>query len=189
MMKSFPRVEAASGVDPALQASAIDFVNRVNWLFETWDVEAMVQAFLPDGVTFHFHGVIKGHEEMRRFFEREYPYLIPGISRHATNHIVDLDGDGVAVRYHNLLIRYAAVEAAPDLGAGKIFHSPDQLPAIWIYSPILDRLRRVDSQWKIFERHLGGSMTNQRLEPRNHDPRFLAAFMPKLGPQVQESAK
>ena len=76
----------------------MDFVNRVNWLFETWDVDAMVEAFLPDGVAYHFHGVIRGQTEMRRFFDHDYPYLIPGVCRHATNHIVDADGDDVIVR-------------------------------------------------------------------------------------------
>jgi hypothetical protein len=28
--------------------SAIDFINRVNWLFDAWDIDAMVEAFLPD---------------------------------------------------------------------------------------------------------------------------------------------
>ncbi|MGO4560149.1 hypothetical protein [Mesorhizobium sp. 2RAF21] len=115
----------------------------------------------------------------RHFLEVDYPYLIPGVSRHATNHIVDADGDGVAVRYHNLLVRYAPVDAAPGLGTGKVLDSEDDLPAIWIYSPMLDRLRRVDGAWKIFERHVGGSMTNRRLEPLDRDPHALAAFMPK----------
>ena len=46
--------------------SAIDFVNRVNWLFDVWDVDALVDAFLPDSVTYHWHGTIRGRGELRR---------------------------------------------------------------------------------------------------------------------------
>jgi len=180
-MEAFPKVEWQSRVAPADQASAVDFVNRVNWLFETWDVDGMVDAFLPEGVAFHFHGTIRGQVEMRRFFDNDYPYLIPGVSRHATNHIVDVDGDGVVVRYHNLLVRYAPAEIAPELGAGKVLDSDAELPGIWIYSPMLDRLRRVDGAWKILERHVGGSMTNRRLGAGDLSAANLAAFMPKPG--------
>jgi hypothetical protein len=174
----FPRVPLVSRVADQDRASAVDFVNRVNWLFETWDVDAMVEAFTSEGVAYHFHGVIRGHVEMRRFFEEDYPYLIPGVSRHATNHIVDADGDGVIVRYHNLLVRYAAPALAPELGAGKVLNSDDELPAIWIYSPMLDRLQRDGDGWRIHERYVGGSMTNSRVEPGTTAVEALAPFMP-----------
>jgi hypothetical protein len=180
LLTRFPRVLLASRASDGDRASAIDFVNRVNWLFETWDVDAMVEAFTPEGVAYHFHGVIRGRAEMRRFFEQDYPYLIPGVSRHATNHIVDADGDGVVVRYHNLLVRYADPALAPDLGAGRVLDSDEGLPAIWIYSPMLDRLRREGDGWRIHERYVGGSMTNRRLEPGTKDSAALAPFMPKL---------
>lgn len=183
-MDAFPRVALRSRVDPADQASAIDFVNRVNWLFETWDVDAMVEAFTPEGIAYHFHGTIRGQTEMRRFFDEDYPYLIPGVSRHATNHIVDADEDGVAVRYHNLLVRYAPVEIAPQLGAGEVLESDAELPGIWIYSPMLDRLRRVDGEWRIHERYVGGSMTNRRLAVGHLSSEAIAGFMPKLKPST-----
>jgi hypothetical protein len=53
---------------------------------------------------------------------------------------------------------------------------------------MLDRPRRVGGEWKIFECYIGGSMTNQRLEPKDHDPRALAAFMPKPGSLLREMA-
>jgi hypothetical protein len=118
-VKQLPHVHRYSAVTPEDRASAIEFVNRVNWLFEVWDVDAMVDAFLPDSVTYHFHGTSRGQDEATRFFDDLYPYIIPGVSRHATNHIVDLDEDGVVVRYHNLLIRHAPPEAAPALVAGQ----------------------------------------------------------------------
>jgi hypothetical protein len=47
-VKPFPSVLPYSVVAPADRASAIDFVNRVNWLFDTWDVDAMVQPYGRD---------------------------------------------------------------------------------------------------------------------------------------------
>jgi hypothetical protein len=94
--------------------------------------------FFPMASRTIIHGTIRGRQEMRRFFEDDYAYLIPGVCRHATNHIVDQDGDGVAVRYQNLLVRYAPVNVAPELAAGKILESDDGLPSIWIYSIMLD---------------------------------------------------
>jgi hypothetical protein len=169
-------------VDAADRVSAIDFVNRVNWWFETWDVDAMVNAFLPEGVAYHFHGTLRGQTEMRHFFENDYPYLIPGVSRHATNPIVDRDEDGVVVRYHNLLVRYASPESAATLESGQVMESRDDLPAIWIYSPMMDRLRRTPDGWKIIERYIGGSTTNQHLTPKDPHPEHLAPFMPVLKP-------
>jgi hypothetical protein len=178
-MAVFPPVLAYSDVNPAERQSAIDFINRVNWLFDTWDVDALVDAFLPESVTYHWHGTNHGQVETRRFFEEVYPYIIPGVSRHATNHIVDPDEDGVVVRYHNLLVRYAAPEQAIDLARGQVMQSPDDLPAIWMYSPMIDRLRRSSSGWKIYERHVGGTTTNNRLTPHRTDPSYFAPFMPE----------
>lgn len=179
-MTAFPAIQAQTPLDPADWISAIDFVNRINWLFETWDVEAMLDAFLPDAVAFHFHGTIRGRTEMRRFFEADYPYLIPGVSRSASNHIVDPDEDGVQVRYQNLLVRYANPGDAKALGAGEVLESADDLPAIWLYSPMRDRLRRAsDGRWKIFERYIGGSTTNVRLTPADTTAAALVDFMPK----------
>ena len=108
-----PSVLLDNPVDAADRVSAIDFINRVNWLFDAWDIDAMVEAFLPDSVTHHTHGVVRGRIETRRFFQEQFPYTVPGISRHATNPIVDPDDDGVIVRYHNLLVRYSAAASSP----------------------------------------------------------------------------
>ncbi len=180
-MIAFPPVARTSEVDHADRSSAIDFVNRVNWFFETWDIEAMIDAFLPEGVAYHSHGTIRGRKEMRRFFEQDYLYLIPGVSRNATNHIVDVDEDGVAVRYQNLLIRHAKPEDAPALCAGQIMRNNDGLPAIWVYSPVRDRLRRTESGWKIYERYIGGSTTNVALTPTDTSVSTLAVHLPKAG--------
>jgi len=178
-MIQLPPVRRYSAVPAEDRASAIDFVNRVNWFFEVWDVDAMVDAFLPESVTYHWHGTNRGQDETRRFFNDIYPYIIPGVSRHAANHIVDPDDDGgVIVRYQNLLVRYASPEAAPALAAGQAMESPDDLPAIWIYSTMIDRLRRSDTGWKIFERYVGATTTNDRLTPSRTDPAYFAPYMP-----------
>lgn len=179
-MTAFPSIAHTSEVSVDDRASAVDFVNRVNWFFETWDVEAMIGAFLPDAVAYHFHGTIRGHAEIRRFFEDDYPYLIPGVGRHATNHIVDKDEDGVVVRYQNLLVRHASPEDALKLGAGQVMHSDTGLPAIWLYSPMRDRLRRTPTGWKIYERYIGGSTTNRVLTPTDTSAAAAAAYLPKL---------
>lgn len=178
-MVAFPSIPRHTAVAPEDWSSAVDFVNRLNWLFETWDVDSMVQAFLPDAVAYHFHGTIRGHEEIRRFFEQDYPYLIPGVSRHATNHIVDADGDGVVVRYQNLLIRHATPADAASLAAGEVLHSDSGLPAIWLFSPMRDRLRRTAEGWKVHERFIGGSVTNRALTPTDTSAEATAPFMPK----------
>ncbi|GKU09483.1 unnamed protein product [Fusarium langsethiae] len=70
------------------RSSAIDFVNRHNLIFEEFDHEKMTNTFLPDAAVYHTHGTIRGHENMKEFFVSKYGSVIPGVSRHATNHVV-----------------------------------------------------------------------------------------------------
>ena len=163
---ALPSLVLHSSVDTADQVSAIDFINRVNWLFDAWDIDAMVEAFLPDSVTHHTHGIIRGRIETRRFFQQQFPYAVPGVSRHATNPIVDPDGDdGVVVCYHNLLVRYSTQTASPRIVGGQVVSSPTDLPALWVYSAMTDRLRRTDDGWRIYERRVGEMSMNDRLTP------------------------
>jgi hypothetical protein len=179
-MNFFPRVRALGHLDPDVRASAVDYVNRVNWLFETWDLEAMIGAFAPDAKVFHFHGALDGAGDIRAFLTETYPYLVPGVSRHASNHIVDLEGNGlVSVRYQNLLVRHATPEASAALGAGQVIET-HELPAIWLYSPMLDRLRATDEGWKITERYIGGSATNTRYTPADISSEAMQPFLPKI---------
>lgn len=178
-MRNLPPVTLDSNVDPADRVSAIDFINRVNWLFDAWDIDAMVEAFLPDSVTYHTHGINRGQIETRRFFQQMYSYVVPGVSRHATNPVVDRDGDGVIVRYHNLLVRYAAEASAPRIVAGQVVGSPTDLPAIWVYSAMTDRLRRIDSGWRIFERHIGTTSMNDRLGAASSGPAYMDPYLPR----------
>ncbi|MGH3543614.1 MAG: nuclear transport factor 2 family protein [Mycobacterium sp.] len=182
-MPSLPPVVLDSDVDLADRVTAIDFVNRVNWLFDAWDIDAMVEAFLPDSVTYHTHGVTRGWAETRRFFQEAYPYIVPGVSRVATNPIVDRDGDGVIVRYHNLLVRHSA-EASRGIVAGEMPGSPGELPAIWVYSAMTDRLRRTDSGWRIFERHIGATTMNDGLRPATSEPTYIDPYRDRTRPRL-----
>lgn len=153
---SLPAVVLDSAVDPADRISAIDFINRVNWLFDAWDIDAMLEAFLPDSTTFHTHGVSRGIIETRRLFQDQSPHVMPGVSRQALNPIVDPDGDdGVIVRYHNLLVRNTARAATARIVSGQVISGAVDAPEIWIYSAMTDRLRRTPRGWRIFERHVG----------------------------------
>jgi SnoaL-like protein len=173
-----PSVVLDSAVDTADLVSAIDFINRVNWLFDAWDIDAMVEAFLPDGVTHHTHGTVRGRIETRRFFQAQYPYTVPGVSRHATNPIVDPDGDdGVIVRYHNLLVRYAAEASSPKIVQGQVVASPADMPALWVYSAMTDRLRRTEHGWRIFERRVGPTSMNDRLTPGASNPGYMDPYL------------
>jgi hypothetical protein len=175
---TLPPIVLDSAVEPADCVSAIDFIHRVNWLFDAWDIDAMVEAFLPDGVTHHTHGINRGRAETRRFFQEQYPYTVPGISRHATNPIVDPDGDdGVIVRYHNLLVRYSAEPASPRIVGGQVVASPMGLPAIWVYSAMTDRLRRTHSGWRIFERHVAATSMNDRLTPGASSSGYIDPYL------------
>jgi len=167
-----------SSVDPADRVAAIDFINRVNWLFDAWDVEAMLEAFLPDSVTHHTHGVVRGRIETRRFFKEQFPYAVPGVSRHATNPIVDPDDDdGVIVRYHNLLVRYSAEASSPRIVGGQVVASPNDMPALWVYSAMTDRLRRTDGGWRIFERRVGPTSMNDRLTPGASQSGYMDPYL------------
>ena len=67
------------------------------------------------------------------------------------------------VRYHNLLVRHAAQANSPRIVSGQVVAGPADMPEIWIYSAMTDRLRRTESGWRIFERHVGPTSMNDQL--------------------------
>lgn len=178
-MPNLPPVVLDSAVAAADRLDAIDFTNRVNLLFDAGDVEAMAEAFLPDAVVYHPGGVTRGRAELRHFLQEQPSYGIPGVSRIATNPIVDRDDDGVFVRYHNLVIRYAPQVTELRVVTAEVVDGSDELPAIWMYSAVTDRLRRVDSGWRIFERHIATTTTNDRLRPPLSAPSYLDPYLPR----------
>ncbi|KAF3385088.1 hypothetical protein F1880_002072 [Penicillium rolfsii] len=147
------------------RSSAIDFVNRHNFVFEEFDHNKMTATFLPDAVVYHSHGTIRGPEERKTFFENVYGFFIPGISRSATNHVVDRDVDGgVLVRYQETLVRYGwpGDETSSFKEADVV--RENGLPAIWWIGTVIDRLRMTSDGWKIFERYLGTPFRNGALD-------------------------
>jgi len=169
-----PAIVLDSAVEPADRVSAIDFVNRVNWLF----IRRL--GYRCDG-----RGISAGQRDAphpwrqsrqgrdSRFFQEQCPYVVPGVSRQALNPIVDPDDDdGVIVRYHNLLVRHAAQATSPRIVAGQVVAGPADTPELWVYSAMTDRLRRTESGWRIFERRVGPTSMNDQLGP--------AAFQPRL---------
>ncbi|KAL2829486.1 hypothetical protein BDW59DRAFT_178448 [Aspergillus cavernicola] len=163
----FPPIQSSPSKDITSdeRSTAMDFVNRHNFIFQEFNHEKMIATFLPDAVVYHSHGTIRGHAEIKHFFENTYGFFIPGMSRHATNHVVDRDADGgVVIRYQETLIRYGWGEDNANVVSGRDVVRNDGLPAIWWFGPIIDRLRMTADGWKIFERYLGASFRNRSLD-------------------------
>jgi len=59
--------------------SAIDFINRVNWLFDAWDIDAMVEAFLPDSVTHHTMASFAAGSRHGASSKSRFPTPCPGL--------------------------------------------------------------------------------------------------------------
>ncbi|KAH7081107.1 hypothetical protein BKA63DRAFT_530277 [Paraphoma chrysanthemicola] len=151
------------------RSSAIDFVNRLNFLFEEWDTSKILQAFVPDARVSHVHGTLHGHTECIDFFKNVYHPFIPGVHRHASNHIVDRDEEtgGVSVRYHCYLYRYAWPDDTEGIKGTVLQYKEDTngLPALWNGVTLMDRLVRTEIGWKLKERRLGGLVANKELQP------------------------
>jgi hypothetical protein len=158
----------SSDVTSDERSTAIDFVNRHNFIFEEFDHTKMLATFLPDAVVYHSHGTVRGHAEMKVFFKEKYGFFIPGIGRSATNHIVDRDeSGGVIVKFQECLIRHSLVgeqNDPHDIKSADVTRD-DGLPAIWWFATVTDRLRMTNEGWKIFERYLGTPFRNKALDP------------------------
>ncbi|KAL2820639.1 hypothetical protein BJX63DRAFT_379803 [Aspergillus granulosus] len=151
------------------RTSAIDFVNGQNYIFQEFNHECMLSTFLPDAVVYHSEGTLRGHAALKAFFKASYGRVIPGVCRSATNHIVDRGeederGIGVIVRYQQYLIRYGWEKDDENATEGKDTIMQEGLPAIWWFGSMVDRLRMTDAGWKVYERYLGPSFRNSKLD-------------------------
>ncbi|KAL4960343.1 uncharacterized protein BDV14DRAFT_204762 [Aspergillus stella-maris] len=153
-------------ITPTERSTAIDFVNRHNFIFAEFTHSKMLDTFLSDAVVYHSHGTIRGHAEMKKFFEEVYGFFIPGIVRSATNHVVDRDEEGgVIVRYLETLIRYGwEGDGKGDVVTGRDVVRHDGLPKIWWVGTMIDRLRITENGWKVYERYLGAPVRDGRLD-------------------------
>jgi hypothetical protein len=154
------------------RSSAINFVNRNNLVMEQFQVEDILSRAAEGAVLRHWHGTVTGVDETRAFFNTTYPYIISGVSRHATNHIVDRDEEtsGVTVRYREQCIRYAwpsVFETQLKGKDGSFIESEGDLPQTWIYNITFDRLVMTEEGWKLRERVLGPAVVNPRMDPKN----------------------
>lgn len=177
-MSALPPVAGSTTVDQDEWFSAVDFVNRLTWLAEAGGVDALADAFMPDVTVFHSLGVVNGWDESRGLFTETYAVRIPGASQLAVNHVVEPDGDGVLVRYQNLIVLGSRTPGSPGdrwAGAGSF---PPAISSL----PVTDRLRRHDRRWKVLERHLG-----ERSHPLPADTDPMAAG-PSMTPGPAESA-
>lgn len=166
--EGFPKFSAATShqVMAEERVTAIDFVNRHNFLFEEFDTKKLLTTQLPEMTLYHMYGHFQGAEAVKDFIESKYPPLIPGVTRHATNHIVDRDNEtgGVVVRYHMTLVRQAWPEEAGKVTTKDAFEVTG-LPGIWIYSAVVDRLKMTDDGWKLYSRINGSTVVNKSLNP------------------------
>lgn len=150
--------------------SAINFINRVNFHFESNDQEKMTNAFSPNAKA-HFPGIsVRGEEEIRALFRDKYSVMIPGVKRYATNHIVDRNEEtgGVIVRYQNQLVRYAwpkDVSAPRGPRVAEVLVTSEELPRIWQCSTIMNRLEKRVVGWYICERYVGDHVVDETLNP------------------------
>ncbi|KAK7419638.1 hypothetical protein QQX98_003229 [Neonectria punicea] len=151
------------------RSSAIDFVNRINTLFEEFDQDMISSTFLPDASLRHAYGTFRGRAELEGFTRKIYLPLIPGVSRHATNHIVDRDEEtgAVVVRYHNLLVRHIWAEDAGKVTTKGAIMVTDDLPRIWFWLTTLDRLKMTDEGWRVQERIIGATVINKDLDSKS----------------------
>ena len=163
-MATHGRINRRLPVDVGVRTEVIDFVNRLNMAFDIWDLETMVEAFTEDCVVYHPRGTVRGHEEVRRFYDGYRPLTI-GVRRQNLNHVVDANEDGtITVVCYNMLVRVAPAERAETVRDSMLTQDVTGLPAILMHSLITDRLRRDKAgTWRIMSRRVDQTVVNAKL--------------------------
>lgn len=171
--KDFPKLSAITSHQVTVEEriTAIDFVNRFNYLLEEFDTGKILSTMLPDTSVSHTYGAYDSTEAIRGFLESQYAPIIPGVSRHATNHIVDRDEEtgGVVIRYQNVLIRHLWPEDAGKATPNVNFTVTD-MPSIWTSSSVADRLKMTDEGWRLYQKGVGATVVNGALTPKGIIP-------------------
>ncbi|KAJ5224934.1 hypothetical protein N7468_006159 [Penicillium chermesinum] len=154
----FPPINRFTTGDVSIEerCTAIDFVNCHNFVFQEFNIDKMLDTFLEKALVYHSHGTVHGHAEMKPFLEDFSEFFIHGISRNASNHVVDRDGDG------------GVFGPSADAIAGHDTIRHDTLPEIWWVEFMIDRLRMTSNGWKVHERYLGTPYRDQALDPKEH---------------------
>lgn len=155
--------------DPRFPVSAedrsqvIDTVNRLNLAFDVWDIDTMVAVFTEDGVVDHARGEVKGHEELRRFYDAYRPLTL-GVRRQAVNHVVDGLPDGtIRVYSYNILVRVAPA-ADHERVRLQMVSEYDCYPAMYIQAVVED-IFRIDPGfgWRICRRSASQNSVNRSM--------------------------
>jgi hypothetical protein len=139
-------------VDADMRFEAIDFVNRVNFLFDRWEPEALLASFSDDAVVDHPLGRSNGKKELAAFLNAYEP-ITRGVRRHNCNHVVETGpGEDFTVTYYILLIRIAPSNRAEKLKTApmEIMEYDEHLPKVISYAMVTDRLTRTRSgEWLV----------------------------------------
>jgi hypothetical protein len=131
-------------VDADARGEVINFVNRINFLFDRWEPQALLDAFTDDVVVDHPLGRSVGREQLRMFLA-DYEPITRGVRRHNCNHVVEaLEDGGLRVTYYILLVRIAPASAAETLKSEPmtIMHYERDLPKLISYAMVTDTLAR-----------------------------------------------
>jgi SnoaL-like domain len=94
-----------SNVSAQDRSEAIDFVNRLNFAFDHWNIAEMNDAFSKNCIVEHPQGRVEGRATIAKFLDAYKPLTV-GIRCVPLNHIVDANEDGsLTVTYFNVFIR------------------------------------------------------------------------------------
>ncbi|MDE5445758.1 hypothetical protein GWG65_30995 [Bradyrhizobium sp. CSA207] len=139
-------------IDADTRFEAIDFVNRVNFLFDRWRPEELLAAFSDDVIVDHPLGRSTGKVELATFL-KAYEPITHGVRRHNCNHVIDAGpDDDIVVTYYILLIRIAPSSQAGKLKAApmEIMEYDEHLPKLISYAMVTDRLTRTSAgDWRV----------------------------------------
>jgi SnoaL-like domain len=141
---------AAARVTAQDRSDAIDLVNRLNFAFDHWQLDELLDSFTENAIFEHPRGRGQGRVEIARFLDAYQPLTI-GVRRLALNHIVTAGADGsVTVTYFNVLVRLTTPADAHLLAEAPLLESEAGFPAITTFSRVVDRLRKNEQgEWKI----------------------------------------
>ena len=158
------RINVIRPVNAADRSEVIDLVNRLNFAFDIWDLETMLDAFTEDAVVQHPRGVVRGREEMKAFYENYKPLTV-GVRRHSLNHVVNAEEDGtIVVIYHNVLIRVASPQQAENVRHTDLTESAEGFPDILLHSIMSDHFRKDGARgWRIMSRQVDQTVANRGL--------------------------
>ena len=85
--KKHSTFSANSNVSAQDRTEAIDFVNRLNFAFDHWNIAEMNEAFSENCIVEHPRGRVEGRAAIAKFLDAYKPLTL-GIRRVALNHTV-----------------------------------------------------------------------------------------------------